>query len=139
MLDEKQPLTVSDFDEFGNPAKDKLIYDLISSYSPYENLGSHEYPAVLVVCGSDDYRAPLWNVLKYVQKFRQRVNSPLRTVEIHDKNIFVHSVDSGHFGEASVSSGLKEKSTYLAFLDFILDGKRNKDIVSEGGAGNIKV
>lgn len=38
MLDEKQALTASDYDEFGNPTKDAFIYDLINSYSPYENI-----------------------------------------------------------------------------------------------------
>jgi oligopeptidase B len=55
-------LTASDYDEFGNPSKDAFIYDLISSYSPYENISKYEYPAVYIIGGSDDYRAPLWNI-----------------------------------------------------------------------------
>jgi len=38
LLDEKQALSASDYDEFGNPVKNEFYYDLISSYSPYENI-----------------------------------------------------------------------------------------------------
>lgn len=66
LLDKNLPISVSDYDEFGNPIKDKNSFDLISCISPYENIQHLEYPAVYIVCGSDDYRSPIWNVLKYV-------------------------------------------------------------------------
>ena len=48
LLDEELPLTVTDHCEFGNPIVDEQIYKLISSYSPYENLSSQEYPAIMM-------------------------------------------------------------------------------------------
>jgi oligopeptidase B len=72
-------LSASDYDEFGNPSEKEFFYDLISSYSPYENiLDGVEYPAIYITCGSNDHRAPLWNVLKYVNRFRDRAKVPNR-------------------------------------------------------------
>lgn len=48
LLDESLPLTLTDHLEFGNPIKDKQIYELIQSYSPYDNLSAREYPAVFL-------------------------------------------------------------------------------------------
>lgn len=73
LLDKNLALTQTDHDEFGDPINDKNIYDAISSYCPYENIIKDvEYPSVLIVCGNDDYRSPLWNVLKYVKRFRNK-------------------------------------------------------------------
>jgi len=79
LLDNEQALSASDYDEFGNPLEKEFFYDLISSYSPYENiLEDVEYPAVYITCGTNDHRAPLWNVLKYVKRFRDRAAIPKR-------------------------------------------------------------
>src|SRR4030095_7964111 len=50
MLDESIPLTTNEFDEWGNP-KEKKYYDYMLSYSPYDNLGAHDYPAMFVHSG----------------------------------------------------------------------------------------
>ncbi len=104
-------MTISDYDEFGNPVEDPLIYDLICSYSPYENINNTvEYPSVYIECGSEDFRSPLWNVLKYLKRFRDRVPVPKRVKAIGDlnnKNIYANILDSGHFGEVSIESGIR--------------------------------
>lgn len=100
LLDKEQALSASDYDEFGNPTEKEFFYDLIASYSPYENLlADVEYPAVYITCGSNDHRAPLWNVLKYVHRFRERAAKPTRVKEICPKNILVNVLDAGHQGE----------------------------------------
>jgi oligopeptidase B len=109
LLNDSLPLSKSDHDEFGNPIEDPDIYDLISSYSPYENLLNTEYPSVYIACGSLDYRAPLWNVLKYVNRFRDRSKNPLRVTEFSPKNLIVNVIDSGHYGDVSVASGILDK------------------------------
>jgi protease II len=105
------PLTISDYDEFGNPVEDPLIYDLIYSYSPYENINiSIEYPSVYIECGSSDFRCPLWNVLKYIKRFRDRVPVPKRVEVIGEeknKNIFANVLEGGHFGDVSIESGIR--------------------------------
>jgi hypothetical protein len=45
--------------------------------------------------------------------------------------LLVNIIDSGHQGEASITSGIKEKSQYMAFLNYYLNFKRNKDLVDE--------
>ncbi|EAS03452.2 peptidase S9A prolyl oligopeptidase domain protein beta-propeller (macronuclear) [Tetrahymena thermophila SB210] len=131
LLDKNQALSASDYDDFGNPLEYQYYYDLISSYSPYENIQlDAEYPAVYITCGSNDYRAPLWNVLKYVNRFRDRVQTPTRTKEFCPKNIVVNVLDSGHSGEQGVIHGIKEKALYLAFLEYVVT-KCNNDIKVE--------
>lgn len=72
LTDENQPLTQSDFQEFGNPNKEEKDYLNLLSYSPYENILETVYPAIYVKAAEDDFRAPLWNVMKYVSRFRDR-------------------------------------------------------------------
>ena len=68
--------------------------------------------------------------MKYVKRFRDRSKTPLRVTEFCPKNIIVNVVDSGHYGDVSVASGIKDKCQYLGFLDLVLTGK-NKDIMYE--------
>jgi oligopeptidase B len=131
MLDSSLPLTASDYDEFGNPAENRAVYDHLISYAPYDNIGAYEYPAVYISCGSDDFRSPLWSVLKYAKRFRQRVSTPRRTKEIVPKNLLLQVIDSGHFGEASIDSAVREKSQYLAFLEFFVAKGVNLDLVND--------
>ena len=49
LCDEKLPLTIPDYEEFGNPLQDSFIYDSISSYCPYENIKTQEYPFVYLL------------------------------------------------------------------------------------------
>ena len=67
LVDESLPLTVTDYQEFGD-IKQKEYFHLISSYSPYENLKPIEYPAILLDVSLDDPRVPSWGSLKYLGK-----------------------------------------------------------------------
>ncbi len=60
MLDESIPLTTNEFDEWGNP-KQKPYYDYMLSYSPYDNLGAHDYPAMFVHSGCGTARCSTSN------------------------------------------------------------------------------
>ena len=88
---------------------------------------NQEYPAVLVASGTLDYRCPLWNVLKYVERFRQRVQTPEKVEEFVSKNILLNVTESGHAGEIGTSYGIKEKAIYFGFLEYVLF-KANKEI-----------
>lgn len=127
LIDKDLPLASSDYDEFGNPFNDALVYSAIKNYSPYENIHSVEYPATLIICGSEDYRTPVWNAIKYAKKFRERVATPNKIHEISMKNLLFYSLETGHHGEAGISSGLKENSLTMSFLDYIVL-KANKEI-----------
>ena len=68
LIDSNLPLTIPDYQEYGDPLTDKNTYFNMLSYSPYENLSHQEYPAVLINMSLDDSRVPSWGVLKYIQK-----------------------------------------------------------------------
>ena len=127
LCDSNLPLTISDFDEFGNPNEDAKIYDLIASYSPYENLRNEEYPFVLISCGSNDFRIPLWTCLKYIKRFRDRVREPERVKNTGKKNILLHLTESGHYGETGVSKGVEERALYLGVMNWVIQ-KLGKDM-----------
>jgi len=69
MLDETLPLTVIEFEEWGNP-KDPDHYGWIRAYSPYDNVEAKEYPAMLVLAGLNDRRVSYWEPAKWVARLR---------------------------------------------------------------------
>jgi len=69
MLDHSLPLTVIEFEEWGNPAE-KKAYEYIRSYSPYDNISRQDYPAMLVLSGFNDRRVQYWEPAKWVAKLR---------------------------------------------------------------------
>jgi oligopeptidase B len=69
MLDESLPLTVPEFEEWGNP-KIEAQYRYIRSYSPYDNLEAKAYPTILVKTSFDDSQVMYWEPAKYVAKLR---------------------------------------------------------------------
>jgi oligopeptidase B len=109
MLDESLPLTVTEFEEWGNP-KVKSEYDYMKSYSPYDNIESKDYPAMLVKTSFDDSQVMYWEPAKYVARMRTT-----RT----DKNVLIFKVNmaGGHGG----SSGRYDRLHEAAFDDaFVL-------------------
>ncbi|KRX02134.1 hypothetical protein PPERSA_06329 [Pseudocohnilembus persalinus] len=128
LMDKNLALTQSDHDEFGDPILDENIFNLIQSYCPYQNIvEKKEYPAMMIVCGSDDYRSPLWNVLKYVQRFRNKSEqNPKRVEKFSENNLVVNILNSGHYGESSFESSIEEKCQQMAFLDYAVMDVNNE-------------
>jgi len=99
LLDETSPLTMTDHCEFGNPIIDEDAYKLISSYSPYENLSSQEYPAVFMKVMMQDPRVPFYSTLKYIAKLREVAKVPTKQPNFGQSNIVVRiKKEGGHFG-----------------------------------------
>jgi len=69
MLDETLPLTVTEFEEWGNP-KEKPAFDYMISYSPYDNIEAKTYPNMLVRTSFNDSQVMYWEPAKYVAKMR---------------------------------------------------------------------
>ena len=69
MLDESLPLTVGEFEEWGNPKK-KEEYDYVKTYCPYTNLARKPYPTILVKTSFNDSQVMYWEPAKYVAKLR---------------------------------------------------------------------
>ena len=60
MMDTSLPLTPLEWPEWGNPIEDKAAFDLIRSYSPYDQLKAGRYPPMLVTAGLNDPRVTYW-------------------------------------------------------------------------------
>lgn len=108
MLDPDLPLTVIEYDEWGNP-NHKEDYEYIKSYSPYDNLTAKNYPHMLVLAGLHDPRVKYWEPAKYVAKMRS-----LKT----DQNLLLLWTDmhAGHAGASGRYDYLREVAFKYAFL-----------------------
>jgi oligopeptidase B len=109
MLDESLPLTVGEFEEWGNP-KVEAQYRYMRSYSPYENIAAKAYPTILVKSSYNDSQVMYWEPAKYVARLRA-----LKT----DKNPLVFHINmdpAGHGGRSGRYERLKETAFDYAFL-----------------------
>jgi oligopeptidase B len=69
MLDESLPLTVHEYDEWGNP-QTKEVFEYLKTYDPYFNIKKQAYPAILITASTLDIRVPYWQILKFAAKLR---------------------------------------------------------------------
>jgi len=108
MLDESLPLTVGEFEEWGNPRK-KSDYDYMKTYSPYDNLAHKAYPAILVRTSLNDSQVMYWEPAKYVAK--------LRTLKT-DVNPLLLKINlaAGHGGASGRYDALRETAFDYAFI-----------------------
>jgi len=110
MLDDKLPLTVGEYLEWGNPNEEKA-YKYIRSYSPYDNLVKGRYPAMLVETSLNDSQVMYWEPAKYVAR--------LRTLKTDDNPLILKTIlEAGHGGASGRYDALKELAyTYTFVLD----------------------
>ncbi|MGA2420655.1 MAG: S9 family peptidase [Candidatus Acidiferrum sp.] len=109
MLDETLPLTVGEFEEWGNP-KDKQAFDYMLTYSPYDNVVAKDYPNMLVRTSFNDSQVMYWEPAKYVAKMRA-----LRTD--HNILIFKTNLDpAGHGGASGRYDRLKDTAFNYAYF-----------------------
>jgi len=109
MLDETLPLTVGEFEEWGNP-KEKTAFDYMITYSPYDNVEAKNYPDMLVKTSFNDSQVMYWEPAKYVAKMRA-----LRT----DHNTLILKTNlspAGHGGASGRYDRLKESSFDYAYI-----------------------
>jgi len=108
MLDASLPLTVAEYEEWGNP-NEEAAFKYMLSYSPYENLRADSYPAILVKTSLNDSQVMYWEPAKYVAK--------LRTLKTNDAPLLLHiNMDAGHGGASGRYDYLKEIAFDDAFL-----------------------
>ncbi len=109
MLDESLPLTPGEWPEWGNPIKDKDAFQLIRSYSPYDQTKAQKYPPMLVTAGLNDPRVTYWEPAKWVAKLRE-----VKT----DKNLllFKTNMGAGHGGKSGRFESLREDAEEAVFF-----------------------
>jgi oligopeptidase B len=108
MLDDKLPLTVNEFEEWGNPAEPDY-YRYIKSYSPYDNVHQAQYPALLATGGLNDPRVSYWEPAKWVAKMRSTSHSG-RTLLLKTQ------MGSGHSGPSGRYESWREEAFVSAFV-----------------------
>ncbi len=116
MMDPSIPLTTLEFLEFGNPIESKDIFEIISSYSPYDNLNKlqdKKIPNILVLTGINDSRVAYWEPVKYIAKLRSFKK---------DSNYLIlkTNLQAGHGGASGRYEYLKELSLEYAFIQYNL-------------------
>ncbi len=113
MLDETIPLTVTEYEEWGNP-HDSVFYTYIKSYSPYDNVSAKEYPHMLITAGINDPRVPYWEAAKWTAK--------LRANNLGDNWLLLKTnMGAGHMGASGRYDYLKEIAFEMAFIYDRLD------------------
>ncbi|HEY7765700.1 MAG TPA: S9 family peptidase [Aestuariivirgaceae bacterium] len=108
MLDDTLPLTPPEWQEWGNPIESKEAYELLLSYSPYDNVEMKGYPHILAVAGLTDPRVTYWEPAKWVARLRE-----MKT----DGNLLLlrTQMGAGHAGAPGRFDRLKEIAFVYAF------------------------
>jgi oligopeptidase B len=109
MQDESLPLTPGEWPEWGNPIEDKAAFELIRSYSPYDNVEAQAYPPMLITGGLNDPRVTYWEPAKWAAKLR---------VAKTDDNILLLKINmgAGHGGKSGRWEHLREIAEAYAFV-----------------------
>jgi oligopeptidase B len=115
MLDPSLPLTVGEYEEWGNPTDDPAAYATIKAYAPYENVvavdgdGSpHCYPPMLLTGGLNDTRVGFWEPAKFAAK--------LRTTNPENPVLLRTEMGVGHGGPSGRYDSWKEEAFVMAWL-----------------------
>ena len=108
MLDSSLPLTVTEYDEWGNPEADPEAYATIAAYSPYDNVAPRRYPAILAETSFHDTRVLYVEPAKWVARLREVVESPDVIMKIE--------MSAGHGGVSGRYQAWKDRAFTLAWV-----------------------
>jgi oligopeptidase B len=109
MLDESLPLTPGEWPEWGNPIADKAAFELIRSYSPYDQVKPQAYPPLFISGGLNDPRVTYWEPAKWAAK--------LRATKTDDNVLLLKTnMGAGHGGKSGRFDSLREAAEEHAFV-----------------------
>ena len=116
MLDDTLPLTPGEWPEWGNPITDKAAFELLRSYSPYDNVKPQAYPPMLITGGLHDPRVTYWEPAKWAARLRANKT---------DGNLLLLKINmgAGHGGKSGRWDSLREVAEAYAFIITQLEGK----------------
>jgi len=113
MLDPSLPLTVIEYDEWGNPQEPEA-YAYIRSYSPYDNVVAQDYPHMLITAGLNDPRVAYWEPAKWTAK--------LRAMKTNQNRLLLRTnMGAGHGGASGRYDVLRELAFKYAFILDVLE------------------
>ncbi|KAF0697092.1 Aste57867_12199 [Aphanomyces stellatus] len=115
MQDPTLPLTVHEYDEWGNPSDDADVRAYMQSYAPCDNMREKTYPAMLVTTALNDMRVQYWEPLKWVRQLRAMGRKDASTVWCKVRD------DGGHFNGLGRLDQLQAAADEVVFLHHALD------------------
>lgn len=123
MLDDSLPLTPGEWQEWGNPIEDPEAFELIRSYSPYDNVTAQNYPPTLITGGLNDPRVTYWEPAKWAAKLRATKT---------DNNLLLlqTNMGAGHGGKSGRYQRLQQVAEEFTFLLMVTQGDERKSSVS---------
>ena len=109
MSDESLPLTIGEWEEWGNPVADAAAYRRMLAYSPYDNVHRADYPAMYVTAGLNDPRVGFFEPAKWVAK--------LRATNTGDRPILLRTeLGAGHQGQSGRYDAWRDEARVQAFV-----------------------
>jgi oligopeptidase B len=109
ILDPSLPLTVMEWEEWGNPVESAEVYRYMRSYAPYENVEAKAYPPLLVTAGLNDPRVSYWEPAKWVAR--------LRDTKVGDSRLLLKTeMGAGHMGPSGRYDAWKDEAFVYAFV-----------------------
>jgi len=115
ILDESLPLTVTEWEEWGNPVEDPVIYAVMKGYSPYDNVRSTDsagkplrYPDILATAGLTDPRVGFWEPAKWVAR--------LRAANPENRVLLKTEMGAGHAGPSGRYDAWRDEAFVYAFI-----------------------
>jgi len=109
MSDESLPLTVGEWEEWGNPVADAQAYATMKSYSPYDNVRAVDYPAMFVTAGLNDPRVGYFEPAKWVAKLRASTTG-VRPIVLRTE------LGAGHQGQSGRYDAWRDEARVQAFV-----------------------
>ena len=108
ILDPSLPLTVTEWEEWGNPLADPEVYAYMKSYTPYENLAAVDYPPILAITSLNDTRVLYVEPAKWVAKLRATATGSAPV-------LLKIEMEAGHAGRSGRYDAWREIAFYLAW------------------------
>ncbi|MGI8758436.1 MAG: S9 family peptidase [Acidimicrobiales bacterium] len=109
ILDPTLPLTVMEWEEWGNPVESAEVYRYMKDYAPYENVAARAYPPMLVTAGLNDPRVSYWEPAKWVAKLRATRTDANRL-------LLKTEMGAGHMGPSGRYDAWRDEAFVYAFL-----------------------
>jgi oligopeptidase B len=112
MLDPSLPLTVTEYDEWGNPGADRESYDYLAGYAPYENVGAHRCPPILATTSVNDTRVLYVEPAKWVARLRATAPDQRRRPDVLLKT----EMSAGHGGVSGRYRAWRDRAFIQAWM-----------------------